>query len=733
MEFFARCAGGFEDTLASELRGLGMRRVRPQVGGVIFFGSLEDAYRACLWLRSATRVQLVLARVPSANADELYQGVASMPWERHVPPKATIAVDAHGENPELRNTKFVALKVKDAICDHLREIRGARPDVDAKNPDLAINVAVHPKKATVYLNLSGASLHRRGYRQEGVQTEAPLKETLAAGILLAAGWDRMAANGGFLADPMGGSGTFSIEAAMILANIAPGMLRQRWGFEGWLGHEPGVWERARKEAQARRMSVPGVRIIAGDISTDAIAIARANARRAGVDDLISFRVDDAANLARRMRELRGAGDAPGLLVANPPYGQRLLSQKDLPEVNAALAAAADALPAGWSIAIVSPDTGIDTALGRVPQTVIECHNGPIRVWMRLYETDSGRQTLRVVSLAGVEREVPVADSHSEQFAARLRKVAKERAKWARKAQVGCYRVYDADLPDYAVSIDLYQGAGSAEGQRYCVVEEHRRPASIDLQRAARRFADAVALTGAVLDVPAAHMVARPWQQGQEKSGEQMRRSRMPLTVAEGQCCYAVDFSRSEIGLPLEHRSVRSLACSLASDCRVAALFATSGPALVQAAAGGATSTVIVDGAKEWLDGATLRMRENGFVGKTHRGACEDVRVWLAREASAHHSYDLVICEAPAWLPARDAGGSDWDLARDCHRLLRDVGRVLSAGGVVLLSYDDPDLRLDYDVLGKSGLVAENISGRIVPHDFERSRIAVRCYLIHKRR
>ena len=149
MEFFARCAGGFEDTLASELRGLGMRRVRPQVGGVIFFGSLEDAYRACLWLRSATRVQLVLARVPSANADELYQGVASMPWERHVPPKATIAVDAHGENPELRNTKFVALKVKDAICDHLREIRGARPDVDAKNPDLAINVAVHPKKATV--------------------------------------------------------------------------------------------------------------------------------------------------------------------------------------------------------------------------------------------------------------------------------------------------------------------------------------------------------------------------------------------------------------------------------------------------------------------------------------------------------------------------------------------------------------------------------------------------------
>lgn len=172
-EYFARCAGGFEQVLADELRGLRMRRVRPLKGGVAFFGELADGYRACLWSRVATRIQLVLARVDAADADELYQAAADLAWEQHVRPGATIAVDAHGRNDHLVNSRFVALKVKDAICDRLRTARGARPDVDPRDPDLAIDVALHQQRATLYLNLSGASLHRRGYRADGVQTEAP--------------------------------------------------------------------------------------------------------------------------------------------------------------------------------------------------------------------------------------------------------------------------------------------------------------------------------------------------------------------------------------------------------------------------------------------------------------------------------------------------------------------------------------------------------------------------------
>ena len=733
LEFFARCAGGFEDVLAGELRALRMRRVRPQVGGVIFFGSLRDAYRACLWLRCATRVQMVLARVPATDADELYRGVASLPWERHVRPEATIAVDAHGENPALRNTKFVALKVKDAVCDHLRDVRGARPDVDAHDPDLSINVAVHPKKATVYLNLSGSSLHRRGYRLDGVQTEAPLKETLAAGILLAAGWTELSAEGACLADPMCGSGTFSVEAALIAAGIAPGIFRERWGFEGWSGHDPLLWQDVRDEALGRRRDSQGVRIVAGDLDASAVEIARGNARRAGVEQLIRFHVDDAAHLGRHLRRLRGRGDGGGLLVANPPYGQRLMSGSDLPQVNAALAAAVESLPQGWRTALVSPDETIDTALGRKPTRVIDCYNGPIRVWVRIYDADAQRQTHEVVSLGGVTSKVPIAEPNSAQFAARLRKVARERAKWARKAGVSCYRVYDTDLPDYALSVDLYQGTAEDEGKRCLVIQEHRRPASIDAQRAARRLADAAALSAAVLDVVPTDVVVHAWQGRRDSQGKETRVEHRWLTVAEGNCHFEVDLARQGGELPLAQRSVRALAQSLAGDGRSAALFATSGPALALAAAAGARQTIAVDGAEPWLAGVRRMLEANGLAGKKHRYVCADVRSWLKAEMRVHHAYDLVICIAPLWLSARDAGGAEWNLALDHVELIASAAGVLSDDGVLLFAFDDADVRLDFDTLKKRGLDVENASGRVIPHDFERSRNNPRCFLVRRKK
>lgn len=731
LEFFARCAGGFEDVLAAELRGLRMRRVRPQVGGVIFFGSLSDAYRACLWLRSATRVQLVLARVAAADADELYRGVADLPWERHVADGATIAVDAHGENPALRNTKFVALKAKDAICDRLREARGTRPNVDTRDPDLSVNLAVHPSKATVYLNLSGASLHRRGYRQEGVQTEAPLKETLAAGILLAAGWAELAAGGACLADPMCGSGTFSVEAALIAANIAPGLLRTRWGFEGWCGHSPELWERVCEDARHQRRALDGVRVVAGDLNPRAVEVARENLRRAGVEELVSLKVDDAANLRRRLRELRGRRDAGGLLVANPPYGKRLLSGADLPEVNKALAAALDALPAGWKTALVTPDPSVDTALGLVPAQTIACYNGPIRVWVRIYDAGTQRQVLDVASLGGKAHKVPIAEQNSAQFAARLRKVAKERGKWARKSGVASYRVYDADLPDYALSVDLYQGCGADEGVRALVIREHRRPASIDELRAGRRLADAAALSAALLDVSAERVVVQPWLRSREERDSEAPIPPMPMTIAEGSCSYEVDLAHRVDDLPMSQRSVRALAGTLANGGRVAALFATSAPALAQAVANGVQRAVVVDGSKLWLASARQLLETNGFVGKAHQYACADVRQWLADEVRARHTYSLVLCVAPLWLSARDAGGAPWDLAKEHAELLEGASRLLAPGGMLLLAFDAPDIRLDLDALRAKGFEVTDASGRVVPHDFERSRERPRCFLVRR--
>lgn len=732
-EYFARCAGGFEQVLADELRGLRMRRVRPLKGGVAFFGELADGYRACLWSRVATRIQLVLARVDAADADELYQAAADLAWEQHVRPGATIAVDAHGRNDHLVNSRFVALKVKDAICDRLRTARGARPDVDPRDPDLAIDVALHQQRATLYLNLSGASLHRRGYRADGVQTEAPLKETLAASILLAAGWPDAAAAGGMLVDPMCGSGTLAIEAALIVAQGAPGLLRERWGFEGWLGHDPALWESLRTHAQLDFLPPQGrPPIIAGDIDPAAVQIARDNAQRAGVASLIRFHVDDAARLTRHLHATRHAHG--GLLVANPPYGQRLLSQRDLPEVNAALAQAVEALPTGWQVALITPDTSVDTALGRTPDRTIACHNGPLEAHIRLYQDAMARRTtLDVVSLGGTQQTVAVAEPASAQFATRLRKVAKERTRWARKASTSAFRVYDADLPDYALSVDLYLGAGPDEGQRYALVEEHRRPKSVDALLAAHRLSDAAALVAATLDVPARNVLVRAWESERDarrRNGDEG----LPLAVSEDGFAITIDLrGRPDTGLPLALRGVRELVGTRAAGQHVVSLFASSGVALLHAAAAGAASTTCVDAFADRVDAVRAALEANGFSGKRYRLACADARTWLEREACAGHAYDLVVCTPPSWLAPRDKADTDWELQRDHVTLLRQATRILSPTGAIVFACEARDLRLDADALRRARLAIADVSGQTLPHDFERSARQHHCYLLERAR
>ncbi len=766
-EWFARCASGFEDVLATELKDLHARQVRPLKGGVSFRGGLEEAYRACLWCRSATRIQLVLGRVGAKDADSLYDGASAFPWEQHVSTGATLAVQAHGTNANLRNTQFTALKVKDAVCDRLRHIRGARPDVDAKNPDFAIDVSLHQAKATLYLNFSGASLHRRGYRQDGVQTEAPLKETLAAGMLLAAKWDERAKSGSAFVDPMCGSGTLAIEAAMIAADMAPGILRAKWGFKGWAQHDEELWSALLAEADERleRGLGGGVRILAGDVDQASIDIARANAKRAGVESLVEFVVADAQELdvagwlgsrkanqsshssvvsesntdesARDAAAAEGTektASASGLMAVNPPYGQRLLSQGQLPETYEALAKAVDALPTGWKLAIITPDVSIDTALGRVPERVIACFNGPIETGVRIYEVaPSQRIELQVTSLAGQQRTVAVAERNSEQFAARLRKVARERAKWARKAGVSCYRIYDADLPDYSLSVDWYQGAGPDEGESYVRVAEYQAPATVDPDRAARRYADALAIIAAVLGVDRAHVYSKVRRR--EKGGGQYRDARKvskTVNVDEAGYLFEVDLDGYlDTGIFLDHRMTRSMVGEMALGKRFLNLFAYTGTATVHAAGGGAANTTTVDLSQTYLAWARRNMEANGFFGRRHRFERADVSEWLDQEAQRESTYDLAFCDPPTFSNSKAMGKRTWSVQRDHVELLGKVSRVLADDGQIVFSCNLRTFKIDVDALARLGLRVRDITASTIPHDFERNPKIHHCYLIDK--
>lgn len=734
-EYFARCAGGFEGVLADELKALRVRQVRPLKGGVSFFGGLDAAYRACLWSRTATRIQLVLARVSAWDADELYDNVRAFPWEDHILPGATIAVRAHGENPNLRNTQFTALKVKDAVCDRLRAKRGKRPDVDAKDPDFAIDVTLRGPKATLHLNVSGESLHRRGYRAEGVQTEAPLKETLAAGMLLAAGWGRSAApEDTAFVDPMCGSGTLAIEAALIAAQVAPGLLRNRWGFDGWALHDEDRWQ-AERAAAIERQKTPGEQlphIIAGDIDAHAIELARSNAEHAGVADMVEFFVSDAAELADKL----GVGEdrlAPhGLMAVNPPYGQRLLSSGQLPAMYAALGKAVTALASGWQLAVVTPDPSIDSALGLTPTQTTPCFNGAIEVTLRIYQVDlSQRIELEVISLSGVTRKVPAAEQNSAQFAARLRKVAKERAKWARKADVHCYRVYDADLPDYALSVDVYEGAGRFADERYLRIAEYQAPSSVDPARAARRFADAMAIAPAVLDVDANFTFSKVRRRA--KGGGQYReahdRSFVAATTESGYI-FEIDLNAYlDTGIFLDHRTTRQMVGQMASGKRFLNLFAYTGTATVHAAGGGAIVTTTVDLSQTYLDWAQHNMKMNGFTSRKHRFERADVMRWLERAADRDELYDLVFCDPPTFSNSKSKSAGVFDVQQDHVRLLQLAADVLAPGGVIVFSCNRRSFKLDEEALAESGLVARDITAKTIPHDFERNPKIHRCYLI----
>ncbi len=705
LELFARCAAGFEAVLARELRDLSMHRVRSLKGGVAFFGRVGDAYRACLWSRVATRIQLVLTRLDARDAEALYAGSVRFAWEKHVAAGATISVRAHGVNDQLRNTQFTALKVKDALCDRLREKRGQRPDVDAHDPGFSIDVSVHRNHATLYLNLSGPSLHRRGYREEAVQTEAPLKETLAAGMLLAADWHRLARAGAGFADPMCGSGTLAIEAALIAADRAPGLTRTRWGFTGWARHEASAWhdliEEARKRADAAHVSIL---LVAGDLDERAIAIARANAERAGVADLIDFGVAHAEDLGRRLEAAYSRLPERGLIAVNPPYGHRMQSEGGLLQTYAALERGIAAVPERWRMVAITPDAGIDTALGRRAERVVPCFNGPIRTAVRFYGLAPVQRTqLEVISLSGTRLSVAVAEKNSEQFAARLRKVARERAKWARRAGVASYRVYDSDLPDYALSVDVYAGAGPDEGARFVRVAEHPAPASIDADRADVRFADACALIPAILEVEQARCAVLGRASERSVAAE-------PLIahVAEQGFTFEANLSaRQDTGLPLDHRATRDLLGSLAQGARFLSVGSYAGVPAVYAAAGGAASVTVVDPAAAHVAWARRNVAHNGYAATFQQA---EIAAWLSRAPR----FDLIYGDAAAL--------STFDL-------IKQAAELLSSQGMLVLTSSARNASLDAEALAAAGYACEDATARTIGHDCARTPKIHRCWLI----
>jgi 23S rRNA (guanine2445-N2)-methyltransferase / 23S rRNA (guanine2069-N7)-methyltransferase len=719
LAFFATAPKGLESLVADELRALGAENVRETRAGVSFGGDLVTGYRACLWSRCASRILLLLDRFPADSAEALYQGIKRLAWEEHLAADGTLAVDFTGEITGVIHTRFGAQKIKDAIVDRLRDLAGMRPSVDTERPDLRIHAHGHHGEIAVSLDLSGESLHRRGYRSDPVT--APLKENLAAAILIRAQWPQVAAQGGALVDLMCGSGTLPIEGAMIAADCAPGLGRDYFGFLGWRGHQPAVWQALVEDAETRRAAgIEKVPPIFGyDRDMTAIRAARANAIRAGFGDCLRFE-------RRPVEDCVPAEDLPkGLVVVNPPYGERIGEESELPGLYRALGDALKRCYPGFRAALFTGNPDLGKRMGLRANRWHALFNGAIPCRLLHFEVTPEHHVDAVQGPVARAVAHAAPDAGGEMFANRLRKNLRELGKWAKREGVSCYRVYDADMKEYALAIDLYH---TVAGERLVHVQEYAAPETVDVARATARRRAALAVLPATLEVPVERVYFKMRQR--QKGGGQYEKldARGEFHEVEEYGCRLlvnlVDYL--DTGLFLDHRLTRRWVQENAKGKRFLNLFAYTGSATVHAARGGASATTTVDMSQTYLDWAGRNLALNGIKGPAHRLVRADARVWL--DEAPRSAFDLVFLDPPTFSRSARMEGT-FDVLRDHVPLIESALRALAPGGTLLFSTNHQRFKLDTAAL--AGLEIEDLSAATLPKDFARHPRIHRCWRIQR--
>ncbi|HET6633064.1 MAG TPA: bifunctional 23S rRNA (guanine(2069)-N(7))-methyltransferase RlmK/23S rRNA (guanine(2445)-N(2))-methyltransferase RlmL [Rhodanobacteraceae bacterium] len=714
--WFATCAKGLEYLLRDELAALGAAEVHEARAGVHFEGALEIAYRACLESRLAGRILLPLAEFAAPDDAALYAGVAAIDWAEQMAPTATLAVDAVCTQSAIQHSRFAAQRVKDAIVDQFRERAGTRPDVDLEQPDLRLNLHLKRDQATLSVDLAGQPLHRRGWRTAA--GAAPLKEDLAAAILLRAGWPAIHAAGGRLVDPMCGAGTLLIEGALMAAGVAPGLHREYFGLLGWRGHDDALWQRLRSEARERADA--GLRALkplffGSDVDAEVLGAARHNAQAAGVAGFMQLTRREAGQVTAPEGETRG------LVVCNPPYGERLGARESLPPLYRALGQVLRQHFANWQAAIITAAEGdLGHALGLRAHKHYQLFNGAIECVLLLFD----------LAPPPVREPRPLTPGE-EMLHNRLRKTWRHVHRRAQREGLHGYRIYDRDLPEYAAAVDVYEACPlEAEGplQRWLHVQEYQAPADVPAELARQRVRELTRALAEVCEVPRERMALKTRRRGKggARYGRLDRREEW-LRVDEDGLDFIVNlFDAIDTGLFLDHRLVRARLRQLASGRDFLNLFAYTGAGSVHAAAGSASRTTTVDLSSTYLDWASRNLALNGFTGPRHRLMQADAQAFVADDRGR---YGLIYVDPPTF--SNSARAEDFDVQRDHARLLLACRERLRDDGVLVFSNNYRRFRLDAAALGDAYDI-EDWSAASIPFDFTRNRAIHGCWLLRPR-
>ena len=712
-QLFATTARGFEELLKSELTELGAQDAKVAQGGVHYWADDETLYRTLLWSRLSSRILLPIVQTKVFSDLDLYSAVVGVNWLDYFDEKVHFFVDFNGTNQEIRHTQFGAMRVKDGIVDYFERHGRARPNVDKEQPDIRIHAYLNRDDVVLSLDLSGDALHMRGYRED--TGKAPLRETLAAAIVLRSGWQK----GTPLVDPMCGSGTLLIEAAQMEAQIAPQLYRLHWGFDFWQRHNQAAWEKVKEEAlalaEAEKQRENSPHFYGFDLDHRVLQKAKQNAKNAGVAHLMQWQQGDVAAIKNP------SPNVAGTVICNPPYGERLGTTPALIALYSVFGQRLKQQFAGWNASIFSGEPSLLDCLRLRSHRQFKAKNGPLDCVQKNYQIAERAEQSAVENALEFDRTSSVTPEVAVDFANRLQKNIKKIEKWAKQQGLDAYRLYDADLPEYNLAVDRYAD--------HIVVQEYAAPKNIDENKARQRLLDAVNATLQVTGIETNKLILKVRQK--QKGTNQYEK-----LANKGEYFYVNEYGAKlwvnltdylDTGLFLDHRLTRKMLGEMSQGKDFLNLFAYTGSATVHAALGKAKSTTTVDMSNTYLNWAEQNLLLNDIEGKQHKLIQADCLQWLEK---CDRQFDLIFVDPPTFSNSKRMEDS-WDVQRDHIKLMTNLKRILRPNGTIVFSNNKRGFKMDFAKLEELGLSAVEISHKTLPLDFERNKQIHNCWLLQK--
>ncbi|WP_111977287.1 bifunctional 23S rRNA (guanine(2069)-N(7))-methyltransferase RlmK/23S rRNA (guanine(2445)-N(2))-methyltransferase RlmL [Algibacillus agarilyticus] len=700
-KFLVTTSKGLENLLYDELESLGASSLKMSVSSVWVEGDIALGYKICYLSRLANRVLLELTNGECLTKDDLYRVAGTVDWTMQFSNKRRFSIHFVGTTPELRNTQFSSQVIKDAIVDNFTEEGSKRPDVDKVESDIRFQGRIIKKNVHIFLDFAGGSLHERGYRENAGQ--APIKENLAAGMIMRSGWLKDTSQP--LCDFFCGSGTLVVEAALMAMKVPAQRDRIKWGFDSWISHSKTIFETVKAEADANVDEDAELTLYASDYSKKELLTAQRNADLAGVSQKIQFMQADVLS-----PKVKNFFPTAGHIIINPPYGERLEETTQVANLYLDLGQKLKTEFVDWRLTVITSAESSLKLLKLAANKKYKLKNGPLDCVLATFDIEKAKaETVRT--------------NIAEEFQNRLKKNYKKYAPLAKKSATNCYRVYDADLPNYNVAVDLYG--------EHLVVQEYSPPKSIPEHVSAQRLNDVLITAPDILGIARSnvHVKTRSRQKGKEQYQRAERKKDIRFIVQEGNAQFLVNLDDYlDTGLFLDHRNVRMLVGELAKDKTVLNLFSYTCSVSVHAVLGGAKKVKSVDLSKTYLNWGQDNFDLNKLSTRYHDFDQGDCIEWLARH---DEQYDLIFIDPPSFSNSKRMKDV-FDVQRDYVKLLQDALPRLTPGGTVIFSNNLRSFKLDHDLVTEMGYDIKDISQSTLPFDFARNSKIRQCWQLTKK-